>query len=168
MTPESKRIALYPGSFDILTFGHLDIIQRGRKLFDRLIVAVAVNSTKSPTFTIQERIDILRDVTRNLGNVEVTTFSGLTVTFAQEQNAQFMIRGLRAVSDFDFELQLAITNQQLVREVETIFLAPSPEYIFLSSSLVREVWRLGGDVSGFIPPEVLAALRAKGAPRAAS
>lgn len=168
MTPESKRIALYPGSFDILTFGHLDIIQRGRKLFDRLIVAVAVNSTKSPTFTIQERIDILRDVTRNLGNVEVTTFSGLTVTFALEQNAQFMIRGLRAVSDFDFELQLAITNQQLVREVETIFLAPSPEYIFLSSSLVREVWRLGGDVSGFIPPEVLAALRAKGAPRAAS
>ncbi len=168
MTPESKRIALYPGSFDILTFGHLDIIQRGRKLFDRLIVAVAVNSAKSPTFTIQERVDILRDVTRRFGNVEVTTFTGLTVTFAQEHNAQFMIRGLRAVSDFDFELQLAITNQQLVRDVETIFLAPSPEYIFLSSSLVREVWRLGGDVSGFIPPEVLAALASKGPGRPAA
>lgn len=168
MTPESKRIALYPGSFDILTFGHLDIIQRGRKLFDRLIVAVAVNSAKSPTFTIQERVDILRDVTRRFGNVEVTTFTGLTVTFAQAQNAQFMIRGLRAVSDFDFELQLAITNQQLVRDVETIFLAPSPEYIFLSSSLVREVWRLGGDVSGFIPPEVLAALASKGPGRPAA
>ncbi len=162
MTPDSKRTAIYPGSFDILTFGHLDIIQRGRKLFDRLIVAVAVNSTKTPTFSIQERIDILREVTRPLGNVEVATFTGLTVTFARQQNAQFMIRGLRAVSDFDFELQLAITNQQLEREVETIFLAPSPEYIFLSSSLVREVWRLGGDISGFVPPAVLAALRAKG------
>jgi len=161
MPVASSRVAIYPGSFDILTYGHLDIIQRGRKLFDRLVVAVASNSSKTPTFSIQERIDIIRAVTGPMGNVEATTFTGLTVNFAESQGARFMIRGLRAVSDFDFELQLAITNQQLDRNVETIFLAPSPEYIFLSSSLVREVWRLGGDITKFVPPEVREALDAR-------
>lgn len=161
-TETSPRVALYPGSFDILTNGHLDIIQRGRKLFDRLVVAVAANSAKrEPTFSLEERVQVLHEVVAPWPNVQPVQLEGLTVEAARAHGARFILRGLRAVSDFEFELQLAIMNHQLAPDVESIFLAPAPEWIFLSSSTVREVWRLGGDVSQFVPPPVLAALHRK-------
>src|SRR5690606_2212682 len=137
-------------------------IQRATRLFDKLYVTVAHNSGKrAPTFTPEERIAILKRVTARWPNVECTLLDGLTVHYAKSLGARFIMRGLRVVSDFEFELQLAITNQQLENQVETIFLAPAPEFIFLSSSTVREVWRLGGDISRFVPPEVLEALKSK-------
>ncbi|CAN5204200.1 pantetheine-phosphate adenylyltransferase [soil metagenome] len=159
------RIALYPGSFDGLTYGHLDLIQRGRKLFDKLIVGVAANSRKAPWFTVEERIAHLSACTAEWPNVEAMPLEGLTVDMAEKLGAQFILRGLRAVSDFDFEFQLAIMNQQLKPNVETIFMAPAPEFIFLSSSMVKEVWSLGGDVSRFVPAVVLKAFEAGGPER---
>jgi len=152
-----ERVALYPGSFDGVTYGHLDLIERGRKLFDRLIVAVAHNSRKVPWFTPEERSAQLQECCASYCNVEIATLEGLTVEFAARQRAQFILRGLRAVSDFEFEFQLAIMNFKLMPTVETIFLAPAPEYVFLSSSMVKEVYTLGGDVSPFVPPAVLKA-----------
>lgn len=153
----SSRVALYPGSFDGLTRGHLDLVERACKLFDRLIVGVAHNSRKAAWFNQEERVAQLKACTAHLGNVEVVGLEGLTVEMAEKHGAQFILRGLRAVSDFEFEFQLAIMNHQLKPTVETIFLAPAPEYIFLSSSMVKEVWLLGGDVSRFVPAPVLAA-----------
>jgi pantetheine-phosphate adenylyltransferase len=135
----------------------LDLIERGCKLFDRLYVAVAANSRKTPWFDLSERMAIIRDCTSHLPNVEVIQIEGLTVHFAEQLGAQFILRGLRAVSDFDFEFQLAIMNHELKPNVETIFLATSPEYVFLSSSMVKEVWSLGGDVSRFVPARVVEA-----------
>ena len=155
------RTALYPGSFDGLTLGHLDLIRRASKLFDRMIVGVAQNSRKSPWFTIPQRIELLEECCRDIGNVEIVPIDGLTVGTARQLDAQFIVRGLRAVSDFEFEFQLAIMNHQLEPTVETIFLAPAPEWIFLSSSMVKEVWSLGGDVSRFVPAPVLAAMESK-------
>ena len=155
------KTALYPGSFDGLTYGHLDLIQRGRKLFDHLLVGVANNSRKAPFFSIAERVDQLLQCTHQWDNVKVLPLEGLTIHFAARHNAQFVMRGLRAVSDFEFEFQMAIMNHELNQDVETIFLAPAPEYVFLSSSMVKEVWRLGGDVSRFVPPAVLTALDAR-------
>lgn len=157
MSPPTSRIALYPGSFDGLTYGHLDLIQRGRHLFDRLIVGVAQNSRKQNWFSIEERLELLRECCTDWPNVEVTAIQGLTIDTAARLNAQFIVRGLRAVSDFEFEFQLAIMNHELNPTIETIFLAPAPKYVFLSSSMVREVWTLGGDVSQFVPPPVLRA-----------
>ena len=159
----TQRVALYPGSFDGFTSGHLDLIQRGRKLFDRLIVGVAENSRKTAFFTVEERIEHVRVCTRDWDNVEVMAIQGLTVEFASRLGAQFIVRGLRAVSDFEFEFQMAIMNHQLNETVETVFLAPDPSFIFLSSSMVKEVWRLGGDVSAFVPAVVLRALDEKAA-----
>lgn len=159
--PNGQRVALYPGSFDCLTYGHLDLIERGCLLFDRLVVGVANNPKKTNFFTPAERVGLLRTCTRECSNVDAMELEGLTVETAAQLGAQFIMRGLRAVSDFEFEFQLAIMNYQLNPRVETIFLAPSPEHIFLSSSMVKEVWRLGGDVSRFVPPEVLAAMEAK-------
>ncbi len=161
MPTSDTRAALYPGSFDLLTFGHLDLIRRGCRLFDRLIVGVANNSRKSPWFSAEERVELIRKCTEEFGNVEAVVLEGLTVEFAATAGARFIVRGLRAVSDFEFEFQLAIMNHQLNSSVETIFLAPAPEYTFLSSSMVKEVWRLGGDVSSFIPAPILATLEAK-------
>lgn len=155
---KTPRIALYPGSFDGLTYGHLDLIKRGSKLFDKLIVGVAQNSRKSAWFSIEERLQLLQECCEKWPNVEPAQIEGLTVETSHRLGAQFIVRGLRAVSDFEFEFQLAIMNHQLQPQVETIFLAPSPEYIFLSSSMVKEVWSLGGDVSRFVPPPVLRAL----------
>ena len=155
------RVALYPGSFDGFTYGHLDLIQRGRRLFDRLIVGIAHNPNKKTWFTPEERVIHVRECVAEWPNVEVMPLEGLTIEFAERLGAQFIMRGLRAVSDFEFEFQLAITNYQLNQDVETIFLAPAPEYIFLSSSTVKEVWRLGGDVSQFIPPPILRAFESK-------
>ena len=149
-----EHVALYPGSFDAATNGHLDIIQRAAAGFDRVVVAVAVNREKSPLFTIEERMDILKEMTRDLPNVEVTSFEGLTVDFAHEIGARFIIRGLRAVSDFEYELQLALMNRQLHEEIETIFMVPSVSYSFISSSLVKTVAKMGGNLSEFVPPAV--------------
>ncbi len=147
----TPRIALYPGTFDGVTLGHVDLIHRAHCLFDRLLVGVAFNERKRPLFTVEERLAMLRVITRELPNVECVELRGLTVHFARQMGAQFIIRGLRAVSDFEFELQMAIMNREMAPGVETIFLAPATEFIFLSSSVVKEVWRSGGDIRPFVP-----------------
>ena len=150
----SESIALYPGSFDGATNGHLDIIERASRLFDKLVVAVATNQDKVPLFTVTERLEMLRAITQHLPNVQVSHFEGLTVEFAHDIGAKFIIRGLRAVSDFEYELQLALTNYRLDKRIETIFMVPSAHYSFISSSTVRGVAELGGDISDFVPPAV--------------
>jgi len=158
---QQPRIALYPGSFDLLTNGHVDLIRRAKDLFDKVIVAIGRNTSKQPFFSAEERLDILREATVGWDNVEVAVIRGLTIHFAEEAGAQFIVRGLRAVTDFEYELQLALTNQRLNPRVETIFLATDPENIFLSSSMIKTVWRYGGDISQFVPPAVLRALARK-------
>jgi pantetheine-phosphate adenylyltransferase len=154
-------IALYPGTFDILTHGHLDIIRRAASLFDRLIVCVAQNEAKNPLFTTEERIQMLRETVSELPNVEISAFDGLTVTFAQSVGASVIVRGLRAVSDFEYELMMSLMNKQLAPGIETVFLTASSDQIFLSSSVVREVGRLGGDIDTFVPRPVAEVLRRK-------
>ncbi len=155
--------ALYPGSFDPLTLGHEDIVRRSLRVADRVIVGVAHTSThtKKGLFSVEERVSLIREVFRDEPRVEVTAFSGLLVNFARDQGAHFVVRGLRAVSDFEYELQMAQMNQELWPEVETIFLVPEVHLSFISSSLVREVAALGGDVSKFISPLVLARMTEK-------
>ena len=147
-------IAIYPGSFDPVTLGHLDIIERGSRLFDQIIVAVLRNPNKIPLFTVQQRLEQIRQATQHLRNVEVDSFDGLTVNYTQMRGAQVLLRGLRAVSDFEVELQMAHTNKTLSTEIETVFLATSNEYSFLSSSVVKEVARFGGSVDHLVPPHV--------------
>lgn len=148
------RRAIYPGSFDPVTNGHVDVIERARKLFDEIVVAVAVNDQKQPFFTLDERLGFLRQVTAHLEGVKVAPLDGLLVEFAAQQNAQAVVRGLRAISDFEFEFQMALMNRKLEASVETIFLMPKEEYTYLSSRIVKEIARLGGDVSGFVPRSV--------------
>ncbi len=145
------RRAIYPGSFDPVTNGHLDVIERARKLFDEVIVAVAYNDQKMPFFTLEERLDFLGEVTGRLDGVKIAPLDGLLVEFAVEQKATAVVRGLRAVSDFEFEFQMALMNRKLEATVETIFLMPKEEYTYLSSRIVKEIARLGGDVSSFVP-----------------
>ena len=152
------RTVIYPGSFDPITTGHLDVIERAAKLFDRVIVAVAVNSSKDPLFTKDQRQEQITEAVTALGNVEVSAFDGLLVNFARDQKAQAIIRGLRAVSDFEFEFQLALMNRKLEPNIETIFMMPRETYTFLSSKLVKEIAQLGGGVSAFVPPHVERAL----------
>jgi pantetheine-phosphate adenylyltransferase len=159
VTKSSHQIALYPGSFDLLTNGHLDLIRRGQRLFDRLIVAVGANVAKKAFFSVDERLEILRETTAQWSNVEVRRFDGLTVRFAEQVGARFIIRGLRAVSDFEFELQIALMNHRLSSGIETIFLAAETEHIFLSSRMIKDVWTHGGDISEFVPAPVLRALQ---------
>ncbi len=147
-------IAIYPGSFDPVTLGHLDIIERGSKLFDRVIVAVAHNPSKSPLFTVSERTEQINKAIHHLQNVEVDSFEGLTVTYAQHREACVLIRGLRAISDFEMELQMAHTNKTLINSIETVFLVTSNEYSFLSSSVVREIAKFGGPVHHLVPKHV--------------
>ena len=149
---------MYPGTFDPVTLGHEDLVRRGARLFDRIVVAVANNPGKEPMFTLDERVSMARSALADLGNVEVTGYSGLTVDFALENGLQVIVRGLRAVSDFEYEFQLANMNRHLTDEVETAYLTPTEKYTFISSSLVREVASLGGDVSEFVSPEVKKAL----------
>jgi pantetheine-phosphate adenylyltransferase len=158
------RRAIYPGSFDPVTNGHLDIIERARKLFDEVIVAVAHNDEKQPLLSLKERLDLLRETAGKIDNVRIAQFKGLLVEFARAEKAGAVIRGLRAVSDFEFEFQMALMNRKLDAEVETIFLMPKEEYTYLSSRIVREIARLGGDVSGFVPPAVANTLSKKFAP----
>ena len=155
------RRAIYPGSFDPVTNGHLDVISRARKLFDEIIVAVAHNDEKQPLFTLEERLVLLRGALDKIDNVRIAQFDGLLVDFAVAQKANAVLRGLRAVSDFEFEFQMALMNRKLEDNVETIFLMPKEEYTYLSSRLVKEIARLGGDVSGFVPSAVAEALAGK-------
>ena len=153
--------AVYPGSFDPATYGHLDVIQRASVSFDRIIVGVLHNSAKSPLFSVEERVNILERATKNLSNVVVKPFDGLSVNFARENNAQVIVRGLRAVTDFEYELQMAQTNRVLAPDVDTVFLTTSLEYAYLSSTIMKEVARFGGDLSKFAPPEIIEAVRTK-------
>lgn len=153
-----KITAIYPGTFDPITHGHSDLVERAAKLFDRVIVAVAVNPKKAPAFSLDERVALAREVLAQQKGVEVDSFDNLLADYAREQGAQVILRGLRAVSDFEYEFQLAGMNRRLVPEVETLFLTPAERYSYISSSLVREVAALGGDVSEFVHPSVRAAL----------
>jgi pantetheine-phosphate adenylyltransferase len=147
-------IAIYPGSFDPITFGHLDIIERGCKLFERVIVAVVRNPNKTPLFTVAERVSQIRQSTQHLDNLEVDSFEGLTVNYARMRQATVLLRGLRVLSDFEMELQMAHTNNTLYDQIETVFLATSNEYSFLSSSVVKEIARFGGSVDHLVPKHV--------------
>jgi pantetheine-phosphate adenylyltransferase len=160
-TIRAMRIAVYPGSFDPMTNGHLDIIRRAARLFDRLLVSVLENEGKSPVFTIPERMDLLVRCTKGIEGVEVHSFSGLLVDFMRRMNATVTVRGIRAVSDYEYELQMALMNRELYADGETIFMLPAVEYTYVSSRLVKEVFRLGGDISHLVPPLVLDALRAR-------
>jgi pantetheine-phosphate adenylyltransferase len=155
------RRAIYPGSFDPVTHGHLDVIDRARKLFDEVIVAVAHNDQKHPLFALEERLGLLKGALGKIKNVEVAPLDGLLVNFAIKRKATAVIRGLRAISDFEFEFQMALMNRKLESNVETIFLMPKEEYTYLSSRIVKEIARLGGDVSGFVPAPVAKALARK-------
>jgi pantetheine-phosphate adenylyltransferase len=154
-------LAVYPGSFDPITMGHVDIIQRGSRIFDRIVVAVLINADKSPLFTVGERVDIAREVFRDRANVEVDTFDGLLVDYARKRQAQAIVRGLRAVSDFEYEMQMALMNRRLNPEVETVFMMPAEPYTYVSSRLVKEVVALGGTVKGIVPDIVERRLREK-------
>ena len=153
--------ALYPGTFDPPTNGHVDLIQRGSKLFDHLTVAILVNPVKNPLFTVEERVEMLEEVTGPLGNVSVATFDGLMVDFARSEGAMAVLRGIRAISDYEHEFQMALMNRRLAPEIETVFLQPAGRYSFVSSRMVKEVFSFGGDISGLVPPNVVNKLRAR-------
>jgi pantetheine-phosphate adenylyltransferase len=156
-----STVAVYPGSFDPLTNGHVDIILRGARLFDRIIVAILVNAEKSPLFSMAERVEIAREVFRQQTNVEIDTFDGLLVDYVARRNAQVIVRGLRAVSDFEFEFQMALMNQRLNAQIETVFMMPAEQYTYISSRLIKEVFSLGGRVHGLVPDLVEQRLRQK-------
>jgi pantetheine-phosphate adenylyltransferase len=157
----NEVIAIYPGSFDPLTNGHVDIIHRGSRFFDRIVIAVAINLEKAPLFTVPERVDIAREVFRERTKVEVDTFDGLLVDYARRRRASVIVRGLRAVSDFEYEMQMALMNRRLNPEVETVFMMPAEPYTYVSSRLVKEVVALGGSVHGLVPEVVERRLREK-------
>ena len=156
-----RRGAVYPGTFDPITNGHLDLIDRGRKHFDRLWVAILHNESKQPLFTIDERLEMIREATQGWDNVEVESFDGLLVHYAHKVGASMILRGVRAVTDFEYEMQMAMMNRRLAPELETVFLMPSEDYFYVSSRLVREIARLGGNIEGLTPPVVEPRLLAK-------
>ena len=153
--------ALYPGTFDPPTNGHVDLIERGSKLFDHLTVAILVNPVKNPLFTVEERVEMLEEVTGPLGNVSIATFDGLMVEFARKVGASAVLRGIRAISDYEHEFQMALMNRRLAPDVETVFLQPAGRYSFVSSRMVKEVFSFGGDISGLVPPNVVKKLHAR-------
>jgi len=159
INPNTARVAVYPGTFDPITNGHIDLVSRAAPLFDRVIVGIAESAGKGPSFSLDERIALARLALAGLDNVEVRGFASLLAHFVQETGAGVILRGLRAVSDFEYEFQLASMNRHLIPNAETLFLTPAEQYSFISSSLVREIARLGGDVSGFVHPAVQQALR---------
>ena len=156
------KIAVYPGSFDPVTSGHVDVIERAAKLFDRVIVAVIRNPDKSPLFSFKERMEMLKSSVPHLGNVAIDSFDGLLVEYVRERKACAVVRGLRAVSDFDYEFQMALTNRRMAPEIETVFLMTDYKYSYLSSSVVKQVAGLGGDVAGLVPQPVAAYLKKSG------
>ncbi|MDE3200267.1 MAG: pantetheine-phosphate adenylyltransferase [Acidobacteriota bacterium] len=153
--------AIYPGTFDPPTNGHLDLIQRGSKLFDHVVVAILNNPVKNPLFTVEERVKMLQEATRSLGNVSVETFDGLMVDFARARKATAVLRGIRAISDYEYEFQMALMNRRLAPDIETVFLQPAGRYSFVSSRMVKEVFSFGGDISGLVPPNVLKRLKGR-------
>lgn len=155
------KTAIYPGTFDPITYGHLDIIGRASALFDKVIVTVAINPKKKPMFSIDERIDLIRSVVQPHPNVECESFDGLLVNFAQEKNATVLIRGLRAISDFEYEFQMALVNRKLSEKLVTVFLMPGEKFTYLNSTIVKEVAMFGGDISAFVPPLVEARVKEK-------
>jgi pantetheine-phosphate adenylyltransferase len=159
--PPLSRLAVYPGSFDPLTNGHVDIIERGTHLFDKIIVAILVNVEKSPLFTMQERVEIVREVFKGRPNVEVDTFDGLLVDYVSTRQADVIVRGLRALSDFEAEFQMALMNRRLNSQIETVFMMPAEKYTYISSRLIKEVFALGGQVRGLVPEIVEKRLRDK-------
>ncbi len=161
MADARSLVAIYPGSFDPLTNGHLDIIQRAAKICDRLIVAILNNMSKQPLFSVEERLTMIRESTSTISNVEIDSFSGLLVDYAAKRAADAIVRGIRAISDYEVELQMALINRRLRPETETLFLMAGEEFSFVSSRMVKEIVTLGGDVSGFVPGTVLARLREK-------
>ena len=161
MIAPHDRVAVYPGSFDPLTNGHVDIILRGARLFDRIIVAILRNAEKHPLFTSDERVEMAAEVFRDYPNVEVASFDGLLVDYAEQQHASVIVRGLRAVSDFEFELQMALMNRRLGPDIETVFMMPAEQYTYVSSRLIKEVFALGGPVTGLVPDLVEERLREK-------
>jgi pantetheine-phosphate adenylyltransferase len=155
------RVAIYPGTFDPITNGHLDVIRRSLEIFDRLIVAIAVNEGKRPLFSVRERLQLIRAATKDLPRVSVGHFDGLLVEYARHKGAKAVVRGLRAVSDFEYEFQMALMNRKLSPDLEILFMMPSERYTYLNSTIVREIARLGGRVADFVPPVVERSLRAK-------
>jgi pantetheine-phosphate adenylyltransferase len=160
-TSHPPRIAIYPGSFDPLTNGHVDIIERGSRIFDQIIVAILGNVEKTPLFSESERTAIIQNVFQGRPNVKVETFSGLLVDYAQQKQASVIVRGLRAVSDFEYEFQMALMNRHLAPGIETVFMMPAEQYTYISSRLIKEVFTLGGEITGLVPPIVEEKLRAK-------
>jgi pantetheine-phosphate adenylyltransferase len=158
-TGKGGLVAVYPGSFDPITYGHLDLIQRGAKIADRLIVAVLQNELKQALFSPEERMEMLREVVHKFPNVEVDSFEGLLVDYAKRKEARVLIRGIRAISDYEYELQMALMNRRFAPDIETMFMMAGEAYSFISSRLVKEVIRLGGNISGLVPPSVEARLR---------
>jgi len=156
-----KKIAIYPGTFDPITNGHIDLIQRGLRIFDEIIVAVAENPKKNPLFTIEERVKMAKEAVKELGKVDVESFDGLLIDYAKSKGARAIIRGLRAVSDFEYELQMALMNRRLDSEIETVFMMPSEEYSYLTSSIVKEVASLRGSTRGLVPEIVEKEFRKK-------
>ena len=156
-----KKIAVYAGSFDPVTYGHIDIINRAARIFDRIIVAVAHNIEKEPLFDVKERVSMMKRVTHNIPNIKVDDFTGLAVDYVSKSGANVLIRGLRMVSDFEYEFQMALTNRKLNEKIETIFLMPNEAYSYLSSTLIKEAASLGADVSNFVPGFIAAKLKAK-------
>lgn len=155
------KTAVYPGSFDPITIGHTDLVERGAKLFDKIYVAIAVNSTKRPTFTREERLELVKKSIAHIPNAEAVAYEGLVVDLCSKLGASVILRGIRTVTDFDYEFQIALTNRSFSPEIETVFVMPGEEYSFISSSLVKEAVSLGGDVARFVHPEVLKALQKK-------
>lgn len=155
----SGRIAIYPGTFDPLTYGHLDLIERGVRVADRLVIAVLRNEQKLPLFPVEERMEMLGEATRQYANVEIDCFDGLLVDFARKKNATLILRGIRAISDYEYELQMALMNRRLAPNIETLFMMAGEAYSFISSRLVKEVFRLGGEIAGLVPPGVEARLQ---------
>lgn len=156
-----KNIAVYPGTFDPITYGHIDLLGRASRIFDRIIVAIAVNKNKSPLFSLPERVELTKSVLNQYNNVEVKGFDSLLLDFAKQHGANVILRGLRAVADFDYEFQLASMNRALDSAIESMFLMPAEKYMYISSTIVREIAHFGGDVTGFVPPIVVEALQKK-------
>jgi pantetheine-phosphate adenylyltransferase len=153
--------AVYPGSFDPVTNGHIDLIQRSAALFDKVVVAILRNAEKAPLFTIEERAEMLEEAVRDLKNVSITSFAGLLIDFVEQLGASVIVRGIRAVSDYEYELQMALMNRRLSNKVETVFMLPSESYSYLSSKLVKEISQLGGSIHGLVPPDVETRLSSK-------
>lgn len=160
MNGEPQLLAVYPGSFDPLHMGHVDIVRRAVRLFPRVLVAVLENTEKKPLFPPDERVELIRQTFAELPQVSVTSFSGLLVDFMRTSGARVVLRGMRVVSDFEYEFQMALMNRRLCPEVETVFLTPQEEFTYLSSRLIKEIWALGGNIRGLVPPPVLAAMEA--------